>query len=302
MTLTARVRDFFKRSSVNPKHPRDPALAAMFGGGALAFSGATVTPETALASTAVYSCVRVLGQAVGQVPLHVYHKQPNGGVVRAIEHPLYELLHLKPNDWQTSFEWRESSVAHCALRGDAYSQIVIDGAGRIEKLVPLHPDCVWPFLADDGNVAYRYTAPAGKTQYFLGHEILRLPGLSFDPTGRSLSPISLHRNTVGNALTSIEYQGSLLRNSAVPKGALVTPPLLSDEAVQVLRKAWKSRHSGAESAGEVAVLHGGLDWKNIGMTNEDAQYVELNQLSVSDIARIFGVQPHKIGDLSKATF
>ena len=265
-------------------------------------SGAAVTADSAMRVAAVYACVRVLAQAVAQVPLHVYRKSAKGGAERATDHPLYDLLHFKPNDWQTSFEWRESSVAHCALRGDAYSKIEIDSRGRIERLVPLHPDLIWPFLTDNGQIAYRYSPASGGQKYFLNSEILRLPGLSFDPTARSLSPIELHRNLIGNSMTATEYQGNLWKNSAVPKGALFTPPPLTDEAVKALRKSWNDRHAGPENAGQIAILHGGFDWKNIGMTNDDAQYLELMQFSVSDVARIFGVQPHKIGDLSRATF
>ena len=302
MSLASRLAQIFTRSSVNPKHPRDPALAAMFGFGNISASGASVTADNSMRVAAVYACVRVLAQAVAQVPLHVYRKTAKGGAERATDHPLYDLLHFKPNDWQTSFEWRESSVAHCALRGDAYSKIEIDSRGRVEKLIPLHPDLIWPFLADNGQIAYRYSAPSGAQQYFLNSEIMRLPGLSFDPTGRSLSPIELHRNSIGNSMTATEYQGNLWRNSAVPKGALFTPPTLTDEAVKAVRKSWNDRHAGPENAGQIAILHGGFDWKNIGMTNDDAQYLELMQFSVSDVARIFGVQPHKIGDLSRATF
>lgn len=124
----------FTRSSVNPKHPRDPALAALFGFGNISASGAAITADSSMRVGAVYASVRVLAQAVAQAPLHVYRKVAKGGVERATDHPLYDLLHLKPNDWQTSFEWRETSVAHCALRGDAYSKIEVDSRGRIEKL------------------------------------------------------------------------------------------------------------------------------------------------------------------------
>lgn len=302
MSMRSRVKGWFTRSSVNPLHPRDPALATMFGFGNISASGVSVTADSAMRVAAVYACVRVLSQALAQVPLHVYRMTANGGATRAVDHPLYDLLHTQPNDWQTSFEWRESSVAHCALRGDAYSQIIVNGAGRIEKLVPLHPDYVWPFLASTDKVAYRYLNTKGGTEYFLDSEILRLPGLSFDPTGRSLSTIENHRNTIGNALTSTDYQGKLWSNSAVPKGGLKSPATLTDEALKAVRKSWNERHAGPENAGNIAIFHGGLEWVNIGMTHEDAQYVEMMQLSVSDVARIFGVQPHKIGDLSKATF
>lgn len=293
-------RLFSKRSSVNPKHPRDPALASIMGFGASTASGASVTPESAMRVAGVYACIRVRALAMAQIPLHLYKTLPNGGLERATDHPLYEILHLRPNMAQTSFEWRESSVAHIDLRGDAYSRILINGAGRVEGLLPLNPDRVWPF-ASDGRVAYRYFAPDGTTKIYLDHEILRLPGLSFDPFGRSLSPIELHKNTIGNSLTSTEYQGHLWRNSAVPKGGIKTPATLDDAAVKALRKNWNDRHAGPDNAGQIAIFQGGIEWVDIGMSHDDLQYVELMGMGLSDIARIYGVQPHKIGDLSRST-
>jgi len=301
MSFMSRIGGFFtRRSSVNPKHPRDPALAAMFGFGNVSASGASVTADSAMRVAGVYACIRVRSLSMAQIPLHLYKLMSNGGLARATDHPLYEILHLRPNQMQTSFEWRESSVAHCDLRGDAYSRILINGAGRVEALLPLHPDRVWPFESD-GRVAYRYFAPDGTIKIYLDHEILRLPGLSFEPFGRSLSPIELHKNTIGNSLTSTEYQGNLWRNSAVPKGGLETPAVLDDPAIKALRKNWNDRHAGPENSGNLAILHGGMKWIDIGMSHDDLQYVELMGMSLSDIARIYGVQPHKIGDLSRAT-
>lgn len=296
----SRVGDFFKRSSVNPKHPRDPSLAAIMGFGASTASGASVTAESAMRVAGVYACIRVRALAMAQIPLHLYNMLPNGGLERATDHPLYEILHLRPNTTQTSFEWRESSIAHIDLRGDAYSRILTNAAGRIEALLPLNPDQMWPF-ASEGRVAYRYFNPDGTTKIYLDHEILRLPGLSFDPFGRSLSPIELHKNTIGNSLTSTEYQGHLWRNSAVPKGGIETPATLDDAAVKAMRKAWNDRHAGPENSGQIALFHGGMKWVDIGMSHDDLQYVELMGMGLSDIARIYGVQPHKIGDLSRST-
>lgn len=293
-------RLFSKRASVNPKHPRDPALAAIMGFGASTASGASVTADSAMRVAGVYACIRVRALAMAQIPLHLYKILPNGGLERAFDHPLYEILHLSPNTMQTSFEWRESSVADMDLRGDAYSRIIVNSAGKIEALLSLSPDRMWPFLSD-GRVAYRYFAPDGTEKIYLDHEILRLPGLSFNPAGRSLSPIELHKNTIGNSLTSTEYQGHLWRNSAVPKGGIETPATLDDASVKALRKSWNDRHSGPDNAGQIAIFHGGIKWVDIGMSHEDLQYVELMNMSLSDIARIYGVQPHKIGDLSRAT-
>jgi HK97 family phage portal protein len=303
MKLSARIAQFFStRAAVDPKHPRDPALSSIFGGGSVSSAGVSVTPESALRVEAVHACVRVLAETLAALPIHVYRRTASGGKERATDHPLYRILHLKPNDLQTSFEWRETHVAHTALRGESYSRIEMNGAGQIAGLTPLHPDRVWPFMTPAGKMAYRYTPETGGTIYYLDGEILRLPWLNLDPRHKALSPIALHRETIGAALVSSEYQARLFGNSAVPKGGLKVTNPLSPEARNEIRKEWNDKHRGVENAGNIAIFHGGLEWVNIGMTHEDAQYVELQGLSVTAIARIFGVPPHKIADLSKATF
>lgn len=287
-------------SVVNPLHPRDPALATMFGFGNLSSAGVAVTPETALRVAAVYACVRVLSQTIAALPLHVYRRKGADGKERATDHPLYRLLHLKPG-LQTSFEWRESLVTHTALRGESFSRIFLDGAGRIDKLELLNPDRVDPFMSN-GRVAYRYVPETGGTQYLLDEEVLRIPYLTLDPSKKSMSPIGVHKDTIGKSLVSNEYLATLLKNAAIPKGGIEIPEKLGQQALAALRAEWNQRHSGPENAGNIAIFHGGLKWHSIGMSHDDMQYVELMGLSVAEIARIFGVQPHKIGDLTKATF
>jgi HK97 family phage portal protein len=118
----------------------------------------------------------------------------------------------------------------------------------------------------------------------------------------SMSPIATHRQTIGLADVSQRYLTRFFQNSAQPKGALKGPTSLSDEAVRKLREAWERRHQGAENSGRIAIFDGGMEWQEIGMSMEDAQYVELQQMSIEDIARIYGVPAHKINDLRRATF
>jgi HK97 family phage portal protein len=281
-------------------HPRDPALVDWLGGGRQTAAGVTVTADTALQFTAVYACVGVLAQTIAALPLSVYRRKP-GGKERDESHALHELLHWRPNRLQTSFEWRELAATHTALRGSSYHLITRTPAGRVLELRPLHPDRVTPFVTPGGEVAYRLATADGAEVMLMDHDVLRIPGLTTDGV-EALSPIALHRETVGTAMAGREYLGRFYGNSAVPKGALVTPGILKPEAAQALRESWEARHRGAGNANRLAILDGGMQWQAIGLSHEDAQYLELQQFHITDICRIFRVPPHKVADLSKATF
>jgi len=295
----SRLNNFFShRDSVNPTHPRDPALAVMFGGG---YGSSNVTPDSALTVTALYASVARIAEDMASLPLHVYRRDGDTPGAKAKDHPLYTLLHDKPSRNMTSFEWREMMISHTALRGDSYSQIVMRNDGRVSELIPLHPDRVWPELSESGSVRYRYYEPGKQVRILLDDEVLRFPYKLLDGV-HSLSPIAVHRETIGSAQAGKKFLATMLQNNASPKGGLKAPTSLSQDAVSALRKSWEERHKGPENAGNIAIFDGGLEWVQIGMSMQDAQYIELMNFSVADIARIFLMPPHKIGDLSRATF
>lgn len=289
------------REKVNPAHPRDPILASMFGDP----SGVNVTVDSAMRVTAVYACVSLIAETMAALPLHVYMrtKTESGEVsAKATEHPLYNLLHNMPTPGLTSYEWREMMFSHTALRGDSYARIVEDAGGRVIDLPPIMPDHIWPDRDRLGRPIFRWTPDGtGATRVLFNEEVLRIPHKMLDGL-HSLSPIATHKLTIGNAMRSAKMLKSFYDNSAQPKGALVMPETIDDEAAQAVRKSWETRHMGPDNAGRIAIFDGGMKWENIGMTMDDAQYVELQNFSVTDIARIYLVPPHKIGDLSHATF
>lgn len=285
------------------RHPGDPALATWLGGG----DEGSVTPDSAMRVTAVYACVSLIAETIAALPLHVYQRTTDttGKVsnAKAVEHPLYGLLHDAPTPGMTSFEWREMLVTHTALRGDSYARIVSNAGGRIEAIVPILPQHISVVRPKFGaRPAFRWTPDGlGPTQILLDDEVLRLPYKMLDGF-TSLSPVSVHRRTIGNAIAAARYLDGFFRNSASPKGALMTDKVLAPESAAALRQAWNDRHMGPENAGKLAIFDGGMKFEPIGMSMDDAQYIELLGFSVADIARIFLVPPHKIGDLSKATF
>lgn len=284
----------FKRSTVNTAHPRDPVLAEWFSGG----SSPAVSPRSALGIPAVYACVNVLSETVSSLPLGVW--AVNGDVrTSADEHPLQPLLKGRPYPYMTSVEWVEWLVASTALRGDSFVRIVSDARGKVRSLPPMRFEETSVEMVDD-KVRYRYGAN-GDRRILQDDEVLRIPW-KIQPDGSSLSPIGLQRESFGMALSARRYQARLLDNNSAPKGAVKLDNALSDEAVEALIESWERRHRGPDNAGRIAVFDGGMDWVSIGMSNEDAQFAELMQMSIRDTARVFRVQPHKIGDLANATF
>lgn len=299
-------RIFGSRASAgNIGPPRDPVVAAWFGQGSQSSSGMNVTPDNALRVTAVYRAVALLAQTYASLPLGVYKLTPNGGSVLDTEHPLHYVLTKRPNKWQTSFEWRETQYAQFALRGRCYSEIISTGGKAVSQLVPLHPDHVRPFRAPNGKMAFEYSPPTGESRIILQSEMCFLHGLTVGEDGVTpLSPISAAgREAIGNAMASQEHSGKLFANGTRLGGLLKMPGHLADDTKRKgLLDSWNRAFGGTRNTGKTALLEDGLEWQALGMTSEDAQLLETMQFSITDIARIFGIPPHLLAELSRATF
>lgn len=244
--------------------------------------------------------MNVIAGTVGTIPLHVYRRTRDGGRERAVDHPLYGLLHDAPNDLLTSCEWREMSQAHLCLRGNAYAEVVRDGAGRVVALRPVHPDRVSIFKRAGGVVYSVQAEEGGQTTYGLD-DLLHVRG--FGPDGvLGYSPITLARNAIGLAVATENHGAKFFANGAKPSGVLETPTGLTDAQLKTLREHWEKMHGGAENAGKMAILNGGMKYAGVSISNDDAQFLETRKFQIPEIARIFRVPLHKIQDMSGATF
>jgi HK97 family phage portal protein len=262
-------------------------------------SGVSVTSDSALRVSSVYSCVRILAETVAMLPLITYERLARGKR-RASEHPLYALLHDRPNDFMTAYTFRETVQGHLALRGNAYIHVDYDGAGRVEELFPLRPDRLIQIVERDGRLMYQYQLPEA-IRWFTDAEIWHLRSLGAD--GRiGYSPVSLHRQGVGLAMAQEIYSARFFGKGATPGGVLEHPGQLSDQARTNLRESWEGTHGGLGRSHKVAILEEGLKWSAIGMSNLDAQYIEGRKFQVTEIARMFRIPPHMVGDLERATF
>lgn len=267
-------------------------------GGATA-SGASVTPDRALRVAAVYACVTLIADSISMLPTTLYRRQPKGSREPAVDVPLYHTLRRRPNPWQTTAEWLQMMAGHLLLRGAAYSRIVSQ-VRSVDALVPLHPDRVTPFWAPDGSIAYRYQPEAGPAEVLLQSEVHVWRGFSGDPT-KPLSPIRLHAEAIGLALATEEHGARLFGQGTQVAGVLKAPGAISDAAFEHLRQSWAERYQGVGNAHKPVILEEGLEWQKIGLTADESQFLETRRYQRGEIASIYRVPPHMIGDMEKTS-
>ena len=277
---------------------------AFFMGGTT--SGKTVTERSAMQMTAVYSCVRILSEAVAGLPLHLYKYTDSGGKAMALDHSLYRLLHDEPNPEMSSFVFRETLMTHLLLWGNAYAQIIRNGKNEIVALYPLMPNKMSVDRDENGRLYYTYyrgSDEAIKNKEFAvtlqPSDVLHIPGLGFDGLV-GYSPIAMAKNAIGMAIACEEYGAKFFANGAAPGGVLEHPGTIKDP--QRVRESWQSTFGGSGNANKIAVLEEGMKYTPIGISPEQAQFLETRKFQINEIARIFRVPPHMVGDLEKSSF
>jgi HK97 family phage portal protein len=269
-------------------------------------AGKTVTERSALQMTAVYSCVRILAEAVAGLPLHLYRYTDDGGKEKAIDHPLYRLLHDEPNAEMSSFVFRETLMTHLLLWGNCYAQIIRNGRDEIVGLYPLMPNKMTVHRDENGQLYYLYTRGVddvtntkSMTVKLGPSDVLHIPGLGFDGLV-GYSPIAMAKNAIGLAIATEEYGAKFFANGAAPSGVLEHPGTIKEPGK--VREAWQSQFGGSANSNKIAVLEEGMKYTPISISPEQAQFLETRKFQINEIARIFRVPPHMVGDLEKSSF
>lgn len=269
-------------------------------------SGKVVTERSAMQMTAVYACVRILSEAIAGLPLHMYRYKEDGGKEKALDHPLYLLLHDEPNPEMSSFVFRETLMTHLLLWGNAYAQIIRNGKGEVVALYPLMPNKMTVSRDETGQLYYTYQKsqeelPKDNTYTVTLHpsDVLHIPGLGFDGLV-GYSPIAMAKNAIGLAIATEEYGSKFFANGAAPSGVLEHPGTIKDP--QRVRESWMSQFGGSANSNKIAVLEEGLKYTPISISPEQAQFLETRKFQINEIARIFRVPPHMVGDLEKSSF
>ena len=264
-----------------------------------------VNERTALQTAAVYACVRVISEAVASLPLQLY-KYHGGGALLADDHPLYDILHSVPNAEMTSFVFRETLMSHLLLYGNAYAQIIRDPLGRIKELYPLLPSKMDVCRNEAGELYYTYYRERDEAKpkeekggvTLRREDVLHIPGLGYDGI-QGYSPVALAKNAIGMAIATEDFGARFFANSANPGGVLESPHSITDGSK--LRDVWENIYKG-QGNHSIAVLEDGLTFKPVGIEPEKAQFLETRRFQLNEIARIFRVPPHMIGDLERSTF
>src|SRR5574344_2277881 len=272
-------------------------------------SGKVVNEKTAMQMTAVYSCVRILSEAIAGLPLFVYKYGTDGSKEKYLDHPLWRVLHDEPNPEMTSFVFRETMMNHLLLTGNAYAQIIRNARGEVIALYPLMPDRMAVDRDSQGRLYYRYRknsddAPeVGKNKQsdiiFAPSDILHVLGLGYDGLV-GYSPIAMAKNAVGLAIAAEEYGAKFFANGAAPSGVLEHPGTIKDP--ERIRESWQSTFGGSANSNKIAVLEEGLKYTPISISPEQAQFLETRKFQIDESARILRVPPHMVGDLEKSSF
>lgn len=266
-------------------------------------AGKIVTERSAMQLTAVYACIRILAESIAGLPLHVYRYTKTGTKEKAADHPLFFLLHDEPNEEMTSFVFRETLMTHILLWGNAYAQIIRNGKGEVLSLYPLMANKMRVDRDEAGKLWYEYsggnTGKGNEAVRLSPKEVLHIPGLGFD--GRvGYSPIAMAKNSLGIAMACEEYGAKFFANGATPGGVLEHPGIL--KSPERVRESWNATFGGSTNANKVAVLEEGMKYTPVSIAPNEAQFLETRKFQLSEIARMFRIPPHMIGDLEKSSF
>lgn len=253
-------------------------------------------------SSAVYACVRILAETVASLPLPVYERLPIGGKARAPTHSLYTVLHDVANPEMSAFSLRETMQAHLALWGNAYAEIVRDAGGRVRELWPIAPNLVTVNRSTvTKELLYSVQLPDGTQKPMSAGQILHIPGLGFDGI-KGLAPIGYARQSIGLALATEEFGARFFGNGTNLGGIAKHPGKLSEQGSKNLRESINEKYSGISKSHRIMLLEEGMEFEKLGIPPEDAQFLETRKFQLNEIARIYRVPPHMIGDLERATF
>ena len=267
-------------------------------GGSRSPAGVRISAENATAVAAVFACLRILGETVASLPLHVLERLDGGGKRQARELPLYRKLHSQPNSWQTSFEWREQAVFHIGLWGDAFSELVPGPSGAVDQIVPLHPSRMKVETIENGRLRYMYREAKGKQTIYSDEQILHIRGPSDDGV-HGMSIVEECRDAIALARACEIHGARFFGAGARPGFILSTDNQLNADARRELAENWNRKHRGPHNAHETAVMTGGLKPYEIPYaSNTDSQFLELRKYQLEEIARLFRVPMHLLGVLA----
>lgn len=274
-------------------------LLELISSGAMAVSGVNINATTAIRYAVFFSCIKVLSEDVGKLPLKLYKERPDRGADIARSHKVHRLISRRPNDYMTASEFWEMCVAHMIMRGNffAYKNVV---GGEVVELLPLSPGSVRPKLREDWTLVYDVTFANGTRDILTQDQIFHVRSLSLDGVN-GLGALEYARESLGLGVAAERHGAKLFVNGANPGGALQTDGILTDEVFKRVKDSWNEKHQGLDNSHKVAILEGGLKWVSVTMTNVDAQWLENRKHTDNQICGMLRVPPHKVAILDRST-
>ncbi len=264
-------------------------------------SGKIVNVQTAIEVATVFACMRVRANGIAQVPLKLMRESSDGKTrLPAKDHPLYDILECRPNEWQTSFEYREMLAMHLVLCGNAFSFVNRSNRAGIMELIPFTPGSVTVKRADDWTLSYEVRTQDGKKQVFPAKAIWHLRGPSWD-SWMGLEAVQIAREAIGLAMAAEEQQASMQKNGVRPSGTYSVEGTLKDDQYKNLKKWIDDNYAGSEKTGGAMLMDRGAKWLQHGMSGVDAQTLETRRFQVEEICRHGGVNPIMVFAESKNT-
>lgn len=271
------------------------------GGGGGKVAGMHVNEKTALQVSTVLACVKVIADGCATPDLHVYRERPDGRRERATNIPEYRLLARRPNEWQTSFEWRRQMTMHAALTGAGLSIKVRGDNRRVRELIPVMPGQWDVRRISRYELRYRCWDEFGLIGEFSPEDVFILNGIQWDWV-KSLDAVKLAASAIGLAMATEKSQAAMHENSLRPSGLYSVEGNLSPEQHERLT-TWLKRKVGAASVGDPLVIDRSAKWTPTALSGVDAQHVETRRLQIEEMCRPYGVFPIMVGHSDKsATF
>lgn len=276
-------------------------------GGTMTATGLRVSPELAMTVPAVEACVNILAEDLAKVPLRLLRKLPGGGKKQATDHPLYRLLQQRSAPWTASFHFRRALVASAIQRGNGFARIFRDERGFPVRFQPLKASRTATRWTKEGEPFFDLDS-SGQRITLPFHEVVHVP---FRPDVEvadhgglfGVSPIARHPEAIALAVATERFAAAFFRNGARPSAVVEMDKTLPNDAVAArIRTGLERLYSGMDNAFRIAVLELGMKLKEFSFSNDDSQLMEVRKEQAVEICRIFGVPPHKIGILDRATF
>lgn len=263
-------------------------------------SGSVVSTDTAQNLPAVYCAVNTISEAIASMPVHVYKKNESGDKERQRSNVLERLLNISPNGYQTAFDFKVALMRSALLTGNAYAEIIYDNAGRVQRIIPLHPNEVTVKELPNYRLGYHVTRK-GKYRSLQQEEVLHIR-VNSDDGIIGKSPITVCRESLGAEMATQEHGSSLFKNKCAPSGVFTWPNKMSADTMRTALDYITKNYTGNKNSGKPLIMTEGGQFTNLTMSNHDAEWLESKKFGIAEIARMFKISPIFLQDYSNSTY